>query len=103
MIISGGENIYPIEVEQVLVRMPNIQEVAVIGIPDMNWGEAVKAYLVLNDKEKTVQAEEVRQFCEGKLARFKMPKEIEILDELPRNATGKVLKRALSSVIKKSL
>lgn len=96
MIISGGENIYPIEVEQVLVRMPNVKEVAVIGIPNEKWGEVIKAYIVLNSPRQTIKLDDIREYCDGRLARFKMPKEIELLDELPRNATGKVLKRALS-------
>ena len=96
MIISGGENIYPIEVEQVLVRMQNVKEVAVIGIPNEKWGEVIKAYIVLNSPRQTIKLDDIREYCDGRLARFKMPKEIELLDELPRNATGKVLKRALS-------
>ncbi|UII54191.1 o-succinylbenzoate--CoA ligase [Cytobacillus spongiae] len=94
MIISGGENIYPIEVEQVLFRMPGVKEVAVVGVPDEKWGETVKAYMVI-EENKRLTLEEVQKFCDGKLARFKMPRIIETIEALPRNATGKVLKTAL--------
>lgn len=95
MIITGGENVYPIEVEQVLFRAPNIKEVAIVGTPNEKWGEAIKAFIVLKDRTQPFTLSELQQFCEGKLARFKVPKEIEILDALPRNATGKVLKTVL--------
>jgi fatty-acyl-CoA synthase len=97
MLITGGENVYPVEVEQVLFKHPNIKEVAVVGVPDEKWGESVKAYIVLKDPSKTISIEAIRQYCEGKLARFKHPKFYEILEELPRNATGKVLKTILRS------
>ncbi|QQK74576.1 o-succinylbenzoate--CoA ligase [Salicibibacter cibarius] len=95
MVISGGENVYPIEVEQVLFRHPNIKEAGVVGVPDEKWGETPKAFVVLEDKNQTLTLEDIESFCEGKLARFKIPKVIEIIEELPRNATGKVLKMAL--------
>lgn len=95
MIISGGENVYPVEVEQILYRHPNIKEVAIIGVPDERWGESVKAVVVLKDPNQSLSAEDLETFCDGKLARFKMPKFIEIVEELPRNATGKVLKHVL--------
>lgn len=95
MIISGGENIYPIEIEQVLYRHPAIKDVAVIGYPDEQWGESVKAFVVLNDEYTSLDLAEVETFSEDKLARFKIPKRLKVLDELPRNATGKVLKTML--------
>jgi fatty-acyl-CoA synthase len=95
MIISGGENVYPVEVEQIIFRMPNVKEVAVVGVPDEKWGESVKAYIVLSDPTKKITLEDVQQFCDGKLARYKIPKNMEIIDQLPRNATGKVLKTVL--------
>ncbi len=95
MIITGGENVYPIEVEQVLFKHPNIKDVAVIGYPDEKWVETVKAFIVVKDPKKEVVIEEIREFCKGKLARFKLPKHIELLEALPRNATGKVLKHEL--------
>lgn len=100
MIITGGENVYPVEVEQVLFKHPNIKEVAVIGVPDAKWGESVKAIAVLKDQNKSLTLEEIRQFCDGKLARFKQPIYLELIDELPRNATGKVLKTVLRSEFK---
>ncbi|MEK3937336.1 long-chain fatty acid--CoA ligase [Sporosarcina sp. FSL W7-1349] len=97
MIITGGENVYPIEVEQVLFRHPNIKEVAVLGYPDEKWGESVKAVIALKDAAEPISLICIREFCEGKLASFKIPKQIELVDELPRNATGKVLKTVLRS------
>lgn len=95
MIITGGENVYPIEVEQVLFRHPNIKEVAVVGFPDEKWGESIKAVIALKNSDEQIDLETLRAFCIGKLANFKIPKAIEIVDELPRNATGKVLKTVL--------
>lgn len=95
MVITGGENVYPIEVEQVLFRHPNVREVAVVGYPDDKWGESVKAFIALKDSEKPLALEEVKSFCRGKIASFKIPKQVEIVNELPRNATGKVLKTML--------
>jgi acyl-CoA synthetase (AMP-forming)/AMP-acid ligase II len=92
MIISGGENVYPVEVEQVLVRHPAVREVAVFGVPDDRWGETVVAAVAC---DADVTAEELIGFSRERLAHFKCPTRIEVLDELPRNATGKVLKREL--------
>lgn len=97
MIITGGENVYPIEVEQVLYRHPNIKEVAIVGYPDAIWGESVKATIVLKDTKEQITLQNLQEFCRGKLANFKIPKKIEIIDELPRNATGKILKNVLRS------
>ncbi|PWA12808.1 o-succinylbenzoate--CoA ligase [Pueribacillus theae] len=95
MIITGGENVYPVEIEQVLYRHPNIKEVAIIGVPDERWGESVKAVISLKNDSEPITVDDLEKFCEGKIARFKMPKVIEIVELLPRNATGKVLKNAL--------
>lgn len=95
MIITGGENVYPIEVEQVLFRHPNIREVAVVGYPDEKWGESVKAVIALKNPNELLDLREIRAFCEEKLAPFKIPKKIDLVNELPRNATGKVLKIVL--------
>ena len=95
MIITGGENVYPIEVEQVLFRHPNIREVAVVGYPDEKWGESVKAVIALKNPNEALDLQEVRAFCEEKLAAFKIPKQVDLVNELPRNATGKVLKIVL--------
>lgn len=94
MIISGAENIYPREVEEALARMPEIADVAVIGIPDDKWGETVKAMVVLKPGAVT-SAEAVMDFCRGHLAGFKRPRSVDFVDSLPRNPSGKVLKRQL--------
>lgn len=92
MIISGGENIYSIEVEQVLAEHPAVSEVAIIGIPDDKWGEVVKAVVSL-DGEAT--EEEIIAFARERLAAYKCPKSVDFADELPRNPTGKILKKDL--------
>lgn len=94
LIISGGENIYPIEVEQVLESHPAVAEAAVIGVPHPHWGEVPKAVVVLNPGGR-VTAEELAAWCQGKLARYKIPKVVDFAAQLPRNATGKILKREL--------
>lgn len=94
VIISGGQNIYPREVEEVLMRHEAIAEVAVIGVPDRDWGESVEAVLVLENGAETTQ-EALDAFCLAHLARFKRPKRYRFLAALPKNNTGKVLKRAL--------
>ncbi|AZV42782.1 acyl-CoA synthetase [Peribacillus asahii] len=96
MIISGGENIYPKELEEVLYRHPDILEAAVIGIPDSRWGETVKAYIVLKPG-KQLTKEQVIEFCKQHIASYKKPRIIEFIDSLPRNAAGKVLKTVLRS------
>ena len=99
MIISGGSNIYPREVEEVLIQHPSIAEVSVIGRPDPEWGEIVVAYLVLNaresDIEEPIDLAELDQLCINKIARFKRPKHYRIVENLPKNNYGKVLKMEL--------
>lgn len=99
MIISGGENIYPAEVEAALYKHDAILEAAVIGVPDEVWGESVKAYIVLKPG-RTLTEEEVIEHCRQHLASYKKPKYVEFLDELPRNPSGKVLKRVLREKVK---
>ena len=94
MIISGGENIYPREIEEVLFNHPKIEEAAVIGVPDPLWGESVKAIIVLKRGE-TMTEEEVIEYCKGHLASYKKPKWVEFMEGLPRNPSGKVLKTLL--------
>jgi fatty-acyl-CoA synthase len=94
MILSGGENIYSAEIEQVLLRHPHVREAAVVGVPDAKWGQAVKAYVVLRT-DKALSADALIGFCTEHLARFKRPKYVEFMDALPRSATGKVLKKVL--------
>ncbi|MFU8832346.1 MAG: long-chain-fatty-acid--CoA ligase [Wenzhouxiangella sp.] len=93
MIISGGENVYPAEVENVLMSHPQIVEAAVIGLPSEKWGESPLAIIVRRDESLTVP--EVLDFCVGKLAGFKRPQAVEFVDEIPRNPSGKILKRVL--------
>ena len=94
MFISGGENVYPAEVEGVLATHEGVSDVAVLGRPDPKWGEVGLAVIVPR-QPGTLTAEEVLAFCEGKLARYKIPKSIVFASELPRNAMGKVIKAAL--------
>lgn len=94
MIIRGGENIYPIEVEEVLYQVPQVLEAAVVGIPHEVYGEVPKAFVVVKG-EQSLTIEEVITYCETQLAKYKVPMEVEFLTELPRNASGKVLKHTL--------
>ncbi len=94
MVITGGENVYPAEVESVLYDHPAIMEVAVIGLADERWGEAVTAVVVLKEGED-LTLDALRDFADGKLARYKLPTKLQTIDVIPRNASGKVLKREL--------
>ncbi len=94
MIVSGGENVYPVEVEEALSHHPDVAEVAVIGVPDERWGEAVKA-LVVTRAGSALTADELVAFARERLAGYKLPRSIDFVDELPRTASGKVLKREL--------
>jgi len=94
MIVSGAENVYPAEVENALFGHPAIADVAVIGVPDPRWGEAVKA-IVVPRPGSNISADEVIAHARGRIAGFKLPKSVEFIDALPRNATGKVLRRVL--------
>ncbi len=93
MIVSGGENVYPTEVESVLIEHPRVHDIAVIGLPDARWGEAVTAVVVGTDGDVSVA--ELREYAAGKLAPFKTPKRVIMSDELPRTASGKLLKHVL--------
>jgi len=94
MIISGGENIYPAEVERVLIEHPSVADVAVIGVPDDRWGEAVQAVVVPADGTEP-SPQELISFARERLAHYKCPASVRLVDALPRNASGKVLKRNL--------
>jgi fatty-acyl-CoA synthase len=94
MYISGGENVYPAEVEQVIYQLAGIAEAAVIGVPDERWGECGKAIVVLKPGA-ALAADAIIDHCAKNLAKFKVPKTVEFIDALPRNAAGKVLKREL--------
>ena len=94
MIVSGAENIYPTEVENVISDHPDVAEVAVIGVPDERWGEAVKAFVVLR-AGRALSEVELQAWLRGRIASFKQPKSIAFVETLPRNASGKLLKREL--------
>ena len=94
MIVSGGENVYPAEIESALYGHPDIADVAVIGVPDDKWGEAVKAVIVLKP-DRAADAPGILLFARQRLAGFKVPKSIEFVSDLPRNPAGKILKRTL--------
>jgi len=99
MIITGGENVYPSEIEAVLAGHPSVQEVAVIGVPDPKWGESIKALVVLKGGVEPTDAlkKELIERCTRELASFKKPKEVAFLreEEMPRTGTGKILHRVL--------
>jgi acyl-CoA synthetase (AMP-forming)/AMP-acid ligase II len=96
MIVSGGINIYPRQIEEVLYRHPSVGEVAVVGLPDPKWGERLKAYVVPRAGAQPT-AEELIAHCSTELSAFKVPREYELIDALPRNANGKIMKRVLSA------
>jgi len=94
MIISGGENIYPREIEEVIIQHPAVREVAVLGIPDLEWGEAIKAVVSLVPGQAVTEAELI-DFCKDHIAGYKKPKSVDFVDELPKNNYGKIVKREL--------
>ena len=94
MFISGGENVYPAEIEAFLLTNENIKEVAVTGVPDEKWGEVGKAFIVMKDGSD-LSAEDVLNYCRGKLAKYKIPKHIEFIEELPKNDAGKIDRKKL--------
>ncbi|MDX2221720.1 MAG: class I adenylate-forming enzyme family protein [Rhodospirillaceae bacterium] len=95
MVITGGVNVYPREVEEVLHKHPAIAEAAVVGVPDAKWGERLKAFIVPKPGAR-VGADDVAAFCAGKLASYKIPKDVAVIAALPRNANGKVIKAELA-------
>ena len=94
MVISGGENIYPSEVEEVLLRHPKVAEAAVIGVPEPTWGEVLKAVVVLKQGQSS-SLEELNDFCAQYLADYLKPRSVDFVKELPRSPVGKILKRKL--------
>ncbi len=94
MIISGGVNIFPQDIEDVLYSHPAVLEASVIGVPHEKWGEAVKAVVVLKEG-RTASEQEIIEHCRGQLAGYQTPKSAEFVEQLPRNPSGKVLKREL--------
>jgi acyl-CoA synthetase (AMP-forming)/AMP-acid ligase II len=97
MIVSGGENVFPREVEDLLAKHAQIEEAAVIGVEDSQFGQRLKAFVVARE-EGELSEEEVKEYVKQNLARYKVPREVVFMAELPRNATGKVLKRELNNV-----
>lgn len=97
MFISGGENVYPAEIERLLQTHPAIEEVAVVGVPDQRWGEVGKAILISKDPSLTQQ--DVLEFCYGRIARFKIPKHIHFTDAIPKTESGKIDRKALGNLI----
>lgn len=96
MYISGGENVYPAEVERVLLTHPAVSEAAVIGVPDERWGETGRAFIVLKPFLETTEGA-ILQFCKENLAKFKVPKQVVFLNELPKNDTGKIDRQGLKN------
>jgi acyl-CoA synthetase (AMP-forming)/AMP-acid ligase II len=96
MIISGGENVYPSEVESLVGAHPKVKDVAVIGIADAKWGERVHAVIVPRDGE-TATPEEILEWCKDRIAGYKRPRSVSFIreEDMPRTATGKILHRAL--------
>jgi acyl-CoA synthetase (AMP-forming)/AMP-acid ligase II len=95
MIVSGGENVFPREVEDLLADHESIDEAAVVGVDDEEWGQRLKAFVVCGDG-KSVTEDDLKTYVKENLAKYKVPREVVFLDELPRNATGKVVKKDLS-------
>jgi fatty-acyl-CoA synthase len=94
MIVSGGENVFPKEIEDLLSRHDAVSDVAAVGVDDKDFGQRLKAFVVLESGKKATE-DELKAYVKKNLANFKVPREFEFIDELPRNATGKVLKREL--------
>lgn len=99
MIITGGENVYPSEIEAVIASHPAVKDVAVIGVPDLKWGEAIKAVVVLKEGGKAgdAMAAEIMEYTRSRVAGFKRPKSVDFIsdEDMPRTATGKILHRIL--------
>jgi acyl-CoA synthetase (AMP-forming)/AMP-acid ligase II len=94
VIITGGENVYSVEVENILYSHPSLLEAAVVGVPDEKWGEAVKAVVVLKKGHSTTE-EEVIRYCKERIARYKAPKSVDFVSELPKTGSGKIFKKGL--------
>ena len=98
MIIRGGENIYPIEIEDVLIENGRVASVAVVGVADDHWGEVVHAFVVPNGSDG-IDVDELKRESGRRLAAYKVPEEIHVVDELPMNASGKILRRVLRDLV----
>ena len=93
MIITGGENVYPAEVENVLAEHPTVDDLAVIGLPDRRWGEAVTVVVVAHGGAPDLDS--IKAFCQGRLAGYKIPKRLIVVRSIPRTASGKIMKYRL--------
>ena len=102
MVIRGGENLYPREIEEFLYRHPKIQDVQIVGVPDQKYGEELCAWIVLREGEK-ISEEEVRTFCQGQIAHYKIPRYIRFVDEFPMTITGKIQKFRIREQMKREL
>jgi fatty-acyl-CoA synthase len=94
MIVSGGENVFPQEVENLLLERADIFDAAVVGVDDVEFGKRLRAFVV-PEPGATLDPDEIKAYVKGTLARYKVPRDVVFLDDLPRNATGKLLRRAL--------
>jgi fatty-acyl-CoA synthase len=92
MVIRGGENVYPREIEEFLYGHPDIVDVQVIGVPDERYGEEIMAWVKLREGAEPLTAEAVREYCHGKIAHFKIPRYVQITNEFPMTVTGKIQK-----------
>ena len=97
MIIRGGENVYPREIEEFLYHMPGIKDVQVAAVPSKKYGEEVGAFIILHEGVK-MESEDVRDFCKGKIARYKIPKYVFFIDEFPMTGSGKIQKFKLKEL-----
>jgi fatty-acyl-CoA synthase len=95
MIVSGGENVFPREVEDLLSDHAGVEEAAVVGVPDAEFGQRLKAFIVPRAGAE-LDEEEIKSYVKQNLARYKVPREVVFLEQLPRNATGKIVKRELA-------
>jgi fatty-acyl-CoA synthase len=92
MIIRGGENIYPREIEEFLYTHPDVADVQVVGVPDLKYGEEIMAWIKLRDGAPALTAQAVREFCKGRIAHFKVPRYVHVTDDFPLTVTGKIQK-----------
>ncbi len=102
MVIRGGENVYPREIEEFLYRHPKIRDVQVVGLPDLKYGEELCAWIIPRDGEE-ITAEEVRDFCKGQIAHYKIPRYIKFVDAFPMTVTGKIQKFLIRNQMKEEL
>ena len=96
MFISGAENVYPAEIERVLIQLPEVRECVVVGVKDEKWGEVGMALIVRNDDSLT--EEKLAEYCRARLAKFKVPKYFRFLDELPKTESGKLDRKKLKTI-----